>query len=83
MPQPYQKLGVKAVQTRREMMKSLATGVAVAAVAKPTASQQAKTIELCRHEAGQLADTMKQIAGGQWRVTVDQRLEFILISKVL
>lgn len=63
-------------------MKSLATGVAVSTVIKPNAPQ-AKTIELCRSEAGQLAESMRQIAGGQWRVTVDQRLEFILISKVL
>jgi hypothetical protein len=70
------------MQTRREMIKSLATGVAASAVLKPEPSQ-AKTIELCRLEAGQLAESMKQIIGGQWRVTVDQRLEFILISKVL
>jgi hypothetical protein len=70
------------MQTRREMIKSMAAGVAVSTIAKPGLSQ-AKTIELCRVEAGQLADTMKQIAGGQWRVTVDQRLEFVLISKVL
>lgn len=70
------------MQTRREMIKSLATGVAVSTVIKPAASQ-AKTIELCRVEAGQLAESMRQIAGGHWRVTVDQRLEFVLISKVL
>ena len=70
------------MQTRREMIKSLTTGVAASAVLKPSPSQ-AKTIELCRVEAGQLAETMRQITGGQWRVTVDQRLEFVLISKVL
>lgn len=70
------------MQTRREMIKSIASGVAASALVKPEASK-AKTFEVCRSEAGQLAESMKQIAGGQWRVTVDQRLEFILISRVL
>jgi hypothetical protein len=64
------------------MIKSMTASVAFSAIVKPSISQ-AKTIEICRVEAGQLADTMKQLAGGQWRVTVDERLEFILISKVL
>lgn len=70
------------MQTRREIIRTIATGVAASALVKPEASK-AKTIELCRLEAGQLAESMRQIAGGQWRVTVDKSLEFVLISKVL
>jgi len=70
------------MQTRREMINSIATGVAVVAIMKPEASQ-AKTFELCLSEAGKLAESMRELAGGQWRVTVDKRMEFVLISKVL
>lgn len=70
------------MQTRREVIRSIATGIAASAVVKPDAGQ-ASTIEVCLIEAGQLSETMRKIAGGQWRVTVDQNLEFVLVSKVL
>ncbi|MDV4166225.1 hypothetical protein R1538_34815 [Rhizobium leguminosarum] len=41
------------------------------------------TREVCLKEAGQLSETMRKLAGGQWRVTVDKDLEFVLVSKVL
>jgi hypothetical protein len=69
------------MQTRREMIKTLATGVAASAI-KPAAAQ-CSSREVCLREAGQLADTMRKLAGGQWRVTVDKNLEFVLVSKIL
>jgi hypothetical protein len=41
------------------------------------------TIEQCRKDAGKLAELMQITCGGQWRVSVDQNLEFILVQKVL
>jgi len=70
------------MHTRREIIKTVATGAAVTAIIKPEISQ-ANNLETSRHEAGRLAENMRRIVGGQWRVTIDQRLEFILISKVL
>jgi hypothetical protein len=70
------------MQTRREMIRTLATGVAASAIVKPEAAQSSPR-EICLKEAGQLSETMRKMAGGQWRVTVDKDLEFVLVSKVL
>lgn len=75
---------------RRDMIRSLAAAVTLApatthAVAhtgiphKPTKN----TLALCRRGAGELAEAMTDLVGGQWRVSVDKDLEFILISKVV
>jgi hypothetical protein len=71
------------MQTRREIIRTLAAGVAVSALTKPEAAQCSPSREVCLKEAGQLAETMRKLAGGQWRVTVDKDLEFVLVSKVL
>jgi hypothetical protein len=70
------------MQTRRDVIRSLAAG---AAVAYPIAVSSApvRSIELCRMRAGELADAMSAIEGGQWRVSIDEKMEFILISRVL
>lgn len=70
------------MQTRREIIRTLATGVAASAIAKPAAAQCSPR-EVCLKEAGQLSETMRKLAGGQWRVTVDKNLEFVLVSKIL
>lgn len=70
------------MQTRREVIRSIATGVAASAIVKPVAAQPS-TMEVCLVEAGQLSETMRKLAGGQWRVTVDKNLEFVLVSKIL
>lgn len=70
------------MQTRREVIRSITTGIAVTAIVKPTVSQAA-SMEICLKEAGQLSETMRKLAGGQWRVTVDKNIEFVLISKIL
>lgn len=63
-------------------MRSIACGAVFSAApsAKPA---DPKPIEVCRKEAGQLAEAMQTLCGGQWRVSVDKDLEFVLISKVL
>jgi len=63
------------MRTRRDVIRSLAAG---AAVIYPLQVQAVppKTVELCRRKAGDLA-------GGQWRVSVDDKLEFVLIARVL
>lgn len=70
------------MQTRREVIRAITTGVAASAVMKPATAQSA-SMELCLTEAGQLSETMRKLAGGQWRVTVDKNLEFVLVSKIL
>lgn len=69
-------------QTRRDVIRSFAVGAAVAYPVEVSAITP-RTIELCRRQAGELAEAMSDIAGGQWRVSVDEKLEFILISRVL
>jgi cytochrome c556 len=69
------------MQTRREIIRTLTAGVAASAI-RP-AEAQPSTREVCLKEAGQLAETMRKLAGGQWRVTVDKNLEFVLVSKIL
>lgn len=63
-------------------MRSLAVGAAaiypIEAPAKPPIS-----VDQCRRKADDLADAMTELSGGQWRVSVDEKLEFILISRVL
>ena len=63
-------------------MRSLAVGAAaiypMEVPAKPVSS-----MELCRRRASELAEAMAEVSGGQWRVSVDEKMEFILISKVL
>ena len=70
------------MRTRRDVIRSLAAG---AAVIYPLQVQAVppKTIDLCRRKASELAETMQQLVGGQWRVSVDEKLEFVLISRVL
>jgi len=68
--------------TRRELIRTIAGGAAASTISLPRISQ-AKTLDMCRREASNLAITMRQLTGGQWRVTVDKDLEFVLISKVL
>lgn len=52
-------------------------------------SLQAKLAESADIEAGikkradELAGVMKDSHGGQWKVTIDSRREFILVSKML
>jgi len=70
------------MQTRRAIIRTLTTGVAATALIRPAAAQLS-TREVCLKEAGQLSETMRKLAGGQWRVTVDKDLEFVLVSKVL
>jgi len=70
------------MQTRREVIRSIATGMAASTVIRPVQSKAA-TVEICLKEAGQLSETMQKLAGGQWRVTVDKNLEFVLVSKIL
>jgi hypothetical protein len=70
------------MRTRREIIRSVAAGAAVI-YPLPAQTIQPKTIDLCRRQAGDLADTMAILAGGQWRVSVDEKLEFVLITKVL
>jgi len=70
------------MQTRREIIRTIATGVAASTVVK-SASAQSSPQEVCLKEAGQLSETMRRLAGGQWRVTVDKNLEFVLVSKIL
>lgn len=70
------------MQTRREIIRTLTTGVAATAIIRPAAAQSS-TLEVCLKEAGQLSETMRKLAGGQWRVTVDKNLEFVLVSKIL
>jgi hypothetical protein len=70
------------MQTRRAIIRTLTTGVAATAIIRPAAAQPS-TREVCLKEAGQLSETMRKLAGGQWRVTVDKNLEFVLVSKIL
>lgn len=70
------------MKTRREIMISFA-GASIAGAASQVSAESSPTIEICRQRAGQLAEAMEEICGGQWRVSVDKNLEFILISKVL
>jgi hypothetical protein len=69
------------MQTRREIIRTLTAGVAASAIGPAGAKSSPR--EVCLKEAGQLADTMRKLAGGQWRVTVDKDLEFVLVSKIL
>lgn len=73
---------MRQMQTRREMIRSITTGIAASAVVKPAIASPS-TMEVCLNEAGQMSETMRKIAGGQWRVTVDKNLEFVLVSKIL
>lgn len=69
------------MQTRREVLKS----IAVASVVCPITSEakQQAGHEPIRIEASALADLMQKTCGGQWRVSVDKDLEFVLVQKVL
>lgn len=69
------------MKTRREVLRSIAG----ASIAAPAASVQASlsTVDACRAEAGRLAELMQITCGGQWRVSVDRNLEFVLVQKVL
>lgn len=69
------------MHTRRNIMLSIAGGTVLSVA--PTKMAATKPIEICRKEAGQIAETMQKLCGGQWRVSVDRNLEFVLISKVL
>lgn len=69
------------MRTRRGFIRSLVG----ASVMMPVASdaEGAPTVEQCRKGAGELAELMQRTCGGQWRVSVDQNLEFVLVQKVL
>lgn len=69
------------MHTRRNIMLSIAGGTALSVA--PTKMAAPKPIEICRKEAGQLAEVMQKLCGGHWKVSVDRNLEFVLISKVL
>jgi hypothetical protein len=63
-------------------MRSLAVGaVAIYPVEVPAVPPS--TVESCRRRASDLALAMAEVSGGQWRVSVDEKMEFILISRVL
>lgn len=70
------------MHTRRNVIQTIALG-AVFSTSLPAKPTSASTIELCRKDAGHLAEAMQKLCGGQWRVSVDQKLEFVLISRVL
>lgn len=70
------------MHTRRNVIRSIAVG-AVLSSAPQAKPNPPRTIEICRKEAGQLAEAMQAICGGQWRVSVDKNFEFVLISKIL
>lgn len=70
------------MRTRREVICSLAAGAAVIYPAYGIEIPP-KKIEVCRKKASDLADAMAEMAGGQWRVSVDEKMEFVLISRVL
>lgn len=74
-------LGRIMMQTRREVIRSFAVGAAVVYPMDVQATRP-RTIDICRR-ASELADIMAEATGGQWRVSVDEKLEFILISKVV
>lgn len=67
--------------TRREVMRSIAG----ASVIMPVAAEAhpSPTIDGYEQEAHRLAELMRDACGRQWRVSVDQNLEFILVQKVL
>ena len=66
--------------TRREIL--CAIGAVAAAI--PATSTVKEELNLnYQEEAGKLAELMQITCGGQWRVSVDQNLEFILVQKVL
>lgn len=66
--------------TRREILCAIG---AVAAAIQATSTVKAELNLNCQEEAGKLAELMQITCGGQWRVSVDQNLEFILVQKVL
>ena len=69
------------MRTRRGFLRSLVgASVMVPATSKATS---APTIDQCHEDAGRLAELMKLTCGGQWRVSLDRNLEFILVQKVL
>jgi len=63
-------------------MRSLAVGAA-AIYPVEVSSAPPSTMESCRRRASDLALAMAEVSGGQWRVSVDDKMEFILISRVL
>lgn len=62
-------------------MRSLAMGAA--AIYPIEAPAATPTMDACRKRASDLALAMAEVSGGQWRVSVDEKMEFILISRVL
>lgn len=69
------------MRTRRGFLRSIVGASVMVPVAPEAVSTP--TIEQCRKDAGKLAELMQITCGGQWRVSVDQNLEFILVQKVL
>lgn len=69
------------MKNRREFLRSIAS----ASVMVPAVSGAANvpTTDRFRHDAEKLAELMQVTCGGQWRVSVDQNMEFILVQKVL
>lgn len=68
------------MKTRREILYAIG---AVSAAIPSTSDAKPEDKPDCREEAGKLAELMRTTCGGQWRVSVDQNLEFILVQKVL
>jgi len=70
------------MRTRRDVIRSLAAGVAVVYPMQVQAAPP-KALDQCRRKAVDLAETLSEVAGGDWRVSFDDELEFVLISRVI
>lgn len=69
------------MRTRRGFLRSIVGASVMVPVAAD--AERAPTVDQCRKDAGKLAELMQITCGGQWRVSVDQNLEFVLVQKVL
>lgn len=68
------------MKTRRDFMTCAAAGPFVF---NSTGENTKPQVVCFMEQASKLAETMEKCSGGQWLVSVDERLEFILVRKVL